>query len=240
MEKAVDLAPRNSTFAMNLGLLYEQTGNTGAAQSAYRQAILMDPWLIGTITKNMNVEKILAIDELADEIESSDTRSDFSWRGWRALSDGRIDDAKNYFASALLANPRNVAAYSGLALVYLKSNDLSNAERMAKLALLINTSSPRAHLAAGRVALEMGNEVSAMDHFMQMFSLISTHNGSSAYYESTYFRTYLPFDLVPQMHQALVSDEILEALELLVNHLEEFGEEDDAQEIRNWINHQMN
>ncbi len=240
MEKAVDLAPRNSTFAMNLGWMYAQIGSTDAAQSTFRQAILLDPWLIGTATNKMNIEQILDIDELADEIERSDARSDFSWRGWRALSDGRIDDAKNHFTGGLLANPRSVDTYSGLALVYLKSNDLSNAEMMAKLALLLNDSFPRARLAAGCVALEMGDEVSAMDHFMQMFSLISTHNGSSAYYESTYFRTYLPFDLVPQLHQALVSDEILEALELLMDQLEEFGEEDDAQEIRNWINHQIN
>ena len=235
MEKAVDLAPRNSTFAMNLGLMYEQTGNTGAAQSAYRQAILMDPWLIGTITD----KRLIGTDTLIQEIMRYRSWSNPAV-GWSELTKGHYKDAEYYFKLAIEVNPRNTAAYSGLALVYLKSTDLSNAERMAKLALLINTSSPRAHLAAGLVALEMGNEVSAMDHFMQMFSLISTHNGSSSYYESTYFRTYLPFDLVPQMHQALVSEEILEALELLMDHLEEFGEENDAHEIRNWINHQIN
>ena len=239
MEKAVDLAPRNSIFAMNLGWMYAQTGNTDAARSIYRETILLNPWLIGTATNNINVDKILDIDELADEIERSDTRTNFSWRGWRALSDGRIDDAKNYFASTLLANPRSVDAYSGLALAYLESNDLSNAERMAKLALLINTSSPRAHLSAGQVALDKGDEQQAIDHFSQIFNLISTNNQSSAYYSSAYFRTYLPFDRVPQMHQTLVSEEILEALELLVDLLQDLGEEDDSQEVLIWINNQI-
>jgi len=240
MEKAVELAPRNSTFALNLGWMYAQTGNSDAARSAYRQAILSNPWLIGTATINMNVEKILDINELADEIERSDTRSDFSWRGWRALRDRRIDDAKNHFTSAILANPRSVDAYSGLALVYLESNDLSNAERMARLALLINTFSPRAHLAAGRISHEIGDEAQAMDHFLQMFHLISAQNTSSGYYENTYSKSFLPFDLVPQIHQALISEEILEDLERLVEYLEELGEEDDAQEILNWINNQIN
>ena len=240
MEKAVDLAPRNSIFAMNLGWMYAQTGSTDAARSIYRETILLNPWLIGTVTNKMNIEQVLDIDELVDEIERTNTPSNFSWSGWRALSDGRIDDAKNYFASALLANPRSVDAYSGLALAYLESNDLSNAERMAKLALLINTSSPRAHLSAGQVALDKGDEQQAIDHFSQMFNLISTHNQSSAYYPSAYFRTYLPFDRVPQMHQTLVSEEFLEALELLVDLLQDLGEEDDAQEVLNWINNQIN
>ena len=240
MEKAVDLAPRNSTFTMNLGWMYAQTGDTDAARSTYRQAILLDPWLIGTATNKMDVGQILDIDELADEIESSDTQSDYSWRGWRALKDGRIADAEFHFASALLANPRSVDAYSGTALVLLESREIASAEKMANMALLLNASSPRARLAAGRVALEMGNEVSAMDHFSHVFNLISTHNQSSSYYASAYFRTYLPFDRVPQMHQTLVSEEILGALELLVEFLQEIGEEDDAQEVLNWINNQIN
>jgi len=240
MEKAVELAPRNSIFAMNLGWMYAQTGNTDAARSIYRETILLNPWLIGTTTDNMNVEQILNIDELADEIERSDIRSNLTWRGWKALQDERNEDARNHFTSALVANPRSVDAYSGLALAYLESNDLSNAERMAKLALLINTSSPRAHLSAGQVAFEKGDKQLAIDHFSQMFNLISTNNQSSAYYSSAYFRTYLPFDRVPQMHQTLVSEEILEALELLVDLLQELGEEDDAREIMNWLNNQIN
>jgi len=239
MEKAVDLAPRNSTFALNLGWMYQQIGNTDAARSAYRQAILVDPWLIGTTTNKMNIGQILDVDELADEIERSDTRSDFSWRGWRALREGRIDDANKHFTSAILANPRSVDAYSGLALVYLKSNDLSNAERMAKLALLINTFSPRAHLAAGRISHEIGDEAQAMGHFLQMFHLISARNKSSGYYENTYSKSYLPFDLVPQLRQSIISEEMLEDLERLVEYLEELGEEDDAREIMNWLNNQI-
>jgi tetratricopeptide (TPR) repeat protein/O-antigen ligase len=240
MEKAVDLAPRNSIFSMNLGWMYAQTGNTDAARSAYRQAFLLDPWLIEAATDKLNIEQILDIDELAGEIERSDTRSNFTWRGWRALRDGRMDDANNHFTSAVLANPRSVDAYSGIALVLLESRELAGAEKMADLALLLDASSPRARLAAGLVALEMGNEVSAIDHFSQMFNLISTHNQSTAYYASAYFRTYLPFDRVPQMHQTLISEEILEALELLVGLLQEIGEEDDALEVMNWINNQHN
>ncbi|MEA1976592.1 MAG: hypothetical protein U9N80_01680, partial [Chloroflexota bacterium] len=103
-----------------------------------------------------------------------------------------------------------------------------------------DASSPRARLAAGLVALEMGNEVRAIDHFSYMFNLISTHNQSTDYYSSAYFRTYLPIDRVPQMHQTLVSEEILEALELLVNILQERGEDDDAREIMNWLNYHIN
>ena len=219
--------------------MYQQIGNTDAARSAYRQAILVDPWLIGTTTNKMNIGQILDVDELADEIERSDTRSDFSWRGWRALREGRIDDANKHFTSAILANPRSVDAYSGLALVYLKSNDLSNAERMAKLALLINTFSPRAHLAAGRISHEIGDEAQAMGHFLQMFHLISARNKSSGYYENTYSKSYLPFDLVPQLRQSIISEEMLEDLERLVEYLEELGEEDDAREIMNWLNNQI-
>ena len=79
-----------------------------------------------------------------------------------------------------------------------------------------------------------------MDHFLQMFHLISARNTSSGYYENTYSKSFLPFDLVPQIHQALISEEILEDLERLVEYLEELGEEDDAQEILNWINNQIN
>ena len=42
------------------------------------------------------------------------------------------------------------------------------------------------------------------------------------------------------MHQTLISEEILEALELLVDLLQERGEEDDAREVLNWINIQTN
>ena len=70
---------------------------------------------------------------------------------------------------------------------------------------------------------------------MQMFNLMSTYNGSFAYYESTYFRTSLPFDLAPQVIQTLVSDEMIEVLERLMEYLEELGEERDAQNIRDWI-----
>jgi tetratricopeptide (TPR) repeat protein len=239
MEKAVELAPRNSTFAMNLGWMYAQTGNTDEAQSAYRQAILIDPWLIGTPAYKMIIGQRIDTDKLIQEIQRYRSWSNPAV-GWSELTKGHYKEAEYYFKCAIELNPRNIAAYSGLALVYLKSNDLSNAERMAKLALLINIRSPRAHLAAGRVAFEKGDEQQAIDHFSQMFNLISTHNQSSAFYESAYFRTYLPFDRVPQMHLTLISEEILEALELLVDLLQERGEEDDAQEVLNWINIQIN
>ena len=235
MEKAADLAPRNSTIAMNLGWMYEQTGNTGAAQSAYRQSILMDPWLIGTIT----VKRLIGTDKLIQEIMRYRSWSNPAV-GWSELTKGHYKDAEYYFKLAIEVNPRNTAAYSGLALTYLKSNDLSNAERMSKLALLINASSPRAHLAAGQVSLEKGDERQAMVHFMQMFNLLRTHNGSFPYYESTYFRTSLPFDFAPQVIQTLISDEMIEELERLTEYLEELGVEQDAQDIRDWILLAMN
>jgi O-antigen ligase/Tfp pilus assembly protein PilF len=238
MEKAVELAPRNSTFALNLGWMYAQTGNTDAARSAYRQAILVDPWLIETTAYTRLIGQRIDSAKLIQEIQRYR-----SWRnpgvGWSEFTKGHYKDAEYYFKLAIEVNPRNVDAYSGLALVYLQSKDLSNAERMAKLALLNNTSSPRAHIAAGQVALDKGDKQQAIDHFAHMFTLISTNNQSSPYYESAYFRTYLPFDRVPQMHQALVSEEILEALELLVGLLQELGEEDDAQEVLYWINSQI-
>lgn len=239
MEKAVDLAPRNSTFAMNLGWMHEQKGNSDAAQSAYRQAILIDPWIIGTITDKRIKGQGIDTDKLVQEIMRYRSWSNPAV-GWSELTKGRYKDAEFYFKLAIEVNPRNTTAYSGLALIYLKSNDLSNAERMAKLALLINASSPRAHLVAGQVSFEKGDERQAMDHFMQMFYLISTHNESFAYYESTYFRTSLPFDLAPQVIQTLISDEIVEELERLMEYLEEHGEEQDAKDVRDWINQAAN
>ena len=234
MEKAVDLAPRNSTFNLNLGWMYEQTGNPDAAQSAYQQAIFMDPWLIETITDKRIIGQRIDTDRLIQTIMRYRSWSNPAV-GWSEFTKGRYEDAEYYFKLAIKVNPRNTAAYSGLALIYLKSNDLSNAERMAKLALLINGSSPKAHLAAGQVSFEKGDERQAMVHFMQMFNLMSTYNGSFAYYESTYFRTSLPFDLAPQVIQTLVSDEMIEVLERLMEYLEELGEEQDAQDIRDWI-----
>jgi tetratricopeptide (TPR) repeat protein len=198
----------------------------------------VNPWLIGTTAYTRIIGQRIDTVKLIQEIQRYR-----SWRnpgvGWSEFTKGHYKDAEYYFKLAIEVNPRNVDAYAGLALVYLKANDLSKAERMAKLALLIKTSSPRAHIAAGQVAFDKGDEQQAIDHFSQMFNLISTHNQSSSYYESAYFRTYLPFDQVPQTHQTLVSEEILEALELLVDLLQDLGEEDDAQEVLNWINNQI-
>jgi tetratricopeptide (TPR) repeat protein/O-antigen ligase len=234
MEKAVDLAPRNSTFTMNLGWMYEQTGNADAAQAAYRQAILVDPWLIGTTAYRRIIGQRIDSSKLIQEVQRYRSWSN-PGVGRSELTKGHYKDAENLFNLSIRVNPRNVDSYSGLALVYLKSNDLSNAERMAKLALLINASSSRAHLVAGQVAFEKGDERQAMIHFMEMFHLLSTHNSSFEYYESTYFRASLPFDIAPQVIQTHISDEMIEELERLTTHLEELGEEQDAQGIRDWI-----
>ena len=230
MRHAVETAPRNALFALNLGWMEEELNHPDQARIAYNYAIDMDRWLRYSqlFTSSMFNDDLI---EDQDQSIIETPYADFIWSGWEALRLEKLDLAEDAFTRSINQNPLAAKAYAGLALIYQQRGQSEQAMMNARTALFIGGPSPDLFDIAGRVALQQGRLEEAMWYFDLSFKLIFDQSFSWQYYNRTYLRFFLAPDLVPWLRLAQISIDQADDYTLLAEHYEEAGQHDEAQEI---------
>ncbi len=135
MSTALDQAPRNAPFALNLGRMYELLGKSDAARSSYIHAVALDPWIYRSSFMNLTdlrrgVLQEVEIVSFRNEVEA------LTWQGWRLLDQGRNGSATEAFNEVLDLNPTVGEAHAGLAVALHRSQlDPDSIEKELQLAV---------------------------------------------------------------------------------------------------------
>ncbi|NIM93356.1 MAG: hypothetical protein GTO18_06560 [Anaerolineales bacterium] len=225
MQQALDLAPNNPTFALNLALMKENIGDTEGAIDAYLSALkinsslqLTDSFISSPLAKE-------AVDRYYQNPPNAGAASP-TLNGLRALSSNQFKEAEALFMQAIDANPADARAYAGLALVDQQFGRSDEAQYHAQVATFLNSTSPHIQHAAGLVALQQGREKTAYRYFQRAFDLVEDRSYSPSYYYRTYNRFFLASDLAHQMRRGDLTPEMIESFNLLAQYHEENGDLD--------------
>jgi O-antigen ligase/tetratricopeptide (TPR) repeat protein len=232
-------ANRNPIFLVNLGWMYEQTGQSLLAEKAYGQALDLDPWLVrSSFMQNSTLREILAEPMEATILDNSAAQPALS--GWMYLDHGAYVQAVSIFERNLTQDPADALSHAGLALALAFQNDTSEqASHHLQLAQFYAERSFVVQDAVGLMALIRGDDAQASDSFLGVFQTLRNRNDSVSYYASTYPRPFLPGDTVPQLISMPVSSEIYQHLLWLAADLERSGDDESATEIRDWVESQL-
>lgn len=231
MQLALDLAPRNSTFALNLAWMKENSGDIEGATSTYLSALKINIWLqFSHIYSDSSLAKE-ALDQYQLDSSYEDTKP-LALRGWEKLLLNEYAEAENLFTQAIEVNPNDSRAYAGLALVKQQSGRTEEALHELQVATFISGNSPPILHSAGLILWQQDQEEKAYQYFQRAFDAIDKRDYSSSYYYRTYYRFFLISDLAPQLRRGDISPEMIESFNRLAQHLEETGNEDDARTIK--------
>ncbi|MCH8093177.1 MAG: O-antigen ligase family protein [Chloroflexi bacterium] len=198
LARAAELAPRNPRIAFNLGWMQEQLGDPASAQLSYRAAISSDPWL--------QFNPLLSQDDSrAGSISASELYPNASdgllagLNGWAALRKDSLRPARDYFTTALGADPSDALALAGLAKVAQAEGHSSRAMELIRRAIWLGGGSANVNFLAGSIALAQGDVEHALRYFEDAARSTSLYSESAPYYARTYLRYYLEPDAVPQL-----------------------------------------
>lgn len=234
MLRASSMAPRNATFVLNLGRMYEALGRSTEAIEAYQQALYYDPWL----SNSLFFTKTTLRSELTQEppVEVSEPlRKQYAWDGWRLLSSNQPEQARQMFTQALQSKPDYGFAFSGLALVDEAQGLKEQARINAGTGMIADVDTPLVFLIAGQVAERQGRSMDAAAYLYSAYLNAKFHSYSKEYYGGVYRRWALPFDLVPQVELGLLTDDMLQSFTALGDMLEDLGKQDLAQQVQGWL-----
>lgn len=234
MLQAVNAAPRNAVFALNLGRMYESLGQNETAILAYQQALYNDPWMGNSLFFNASPVRSELIQQPQTQV-SSPPRRQAAWEGWVLLSAGQTQQAKEAFRRALQSKPDYGLAYAGLALVGEVDGLAQQARLHADNAIFADVDTPLVFIIAGQIAERQGRSEDATALLLSAYLNIKHNSYSTHYYGSVYRRWSFTMDIVPQMETAFLSQEMVTSFYDLVEKLQALGQEDVAQQILEWI-----
>jgi tetratricopeptide (TPR) repeat protein len=234
MQNALDLAPMNPTIAINLAWMEGVRGNQEAAITASFQALNADPWLqFDTAFETSPVAKE-ALERFRHE-ENHDAPWFLAVQGWKSLMDDQWTIARDTFLETIQNNPTEGLAYAGLGYAYLQLGQGKEVNTNIDIATFMKSSSLLVLHTAGAIAQQQGQNEDALQYFQSAFDQIENMSYSSSFYNRTYYRFFLPSDLVPQMRRGGLTAEMFDSLQLLAQHYDENGEPELALEIRKRI-----
>ena len=230
MRYAVEVAPRNTVFTLNLGWMEEEHGSSEEARNAFLHAVEMDPWL--------RYSQILATSELIDSLlhaEPDDSVLSKSnllvWEGWQNMQADRFELAEPAFTRAIQLNPQNAKAYAGLALLYQRKGQSQAAEFNVQTALFIGGTTPELLNIAGRVALQQGRKEDALWYTELAYRQLMNQSFSWSYYNRTYQRFFVEPDLVPLLRLVEIDLDMAYDINLLAEYFVSSGREKEAQQL---------
>ena len=231
MQKAVDLAPKNPTFAVNLAQMLEGAGEAESAIDAYHAALKID---LSLQFAELFQDSSLAQEALARYRQDPDYEKRMvpSIQGWDALESNQYVEAESFFKQALEKNPADSQAYVGLAIIEQHLGREDEATFNARVSLFVAPTSPRVHQTAGDLFFDQGLEDKAYQYFQNAYNLIEEKDYSSSYYYRTYNRFFLLSDLAPQMLRGNLTPSMVESFKLLAQHLEDKGNQEEALNVR--------
>jgi Tfp pilus assembly protein PilF len=229
MHQAVNEAPRNALFALNLGLMEEKLAYTQNANAAYAQAAQHDIW----VRYNMLIREDTSSRETRKELD--DNNIPYHIQGYERLHTDDLEGSSALLQSALVTNPVNQEAYALRGVLYQHQNKPDLAWRDIQTSMLIEPS-PRVHLWASEVAVHQGEDETAISHVEQAYQQLQNRNEfSESYYYGVYHRYFLDVDLVPGYQRGDLPPEMADRLIWLAEWYQEKGMEEEAQEVLAWL-----
>jgi tetratricopeptide (TPR) repeat protein/O-antigen ligase len=234
MQKALALAPKNPTFAVNLAWMLESIGEAERAIDAYRAALKIDLSLqfVQLFQDSPLAQEALVLYQQDPDYEK---RRVPSIQGWEELLFNHYEEAEALFNRALEINPADSQAHAGLAIVEQRLGRENEALHNARVAIFISPNSPRVQQTAGDLFLEQGLEEKAYQYFQNAYNLVEEKEYSSSYYFRTYNRFFLISDLAPQMLRGNLTPSMVESFHLLAQHLEDKGKNEEALKVQRRI-----
>lgn len=146
LTKVINLGANDTTVFGLLGLCYVNTGNYVSAESAYRQAIVLDPsindWRVGLAKSLLNQEKYRESIKVLDEI--------------------------------LIVDPENDVIWSSQANAYLGLEELNNAVANQEIVDRLGKSTAESLVFMGRIYMAQGLNDLALEKFKKALSKEST------------------------------------------------------------------
>ncbi|MFW6164514.1 MAG: tetratricopeptide repeat protein, partial [Planctomycetota bacterium] len=239
MERAVELAPRSSLFALNMGLLYEKLGQEDSAARHYAAALDHAPhWaeaFFWRATPLRAVAKQKWIDSPPDPEPVEARSTEWYEAGRLALTDGDYDEALRAFDRALKLNPRYAAAYIAQAEVHRALDHHDRADRLLRTALLVaggELSGARTRMTVANLYHEQGRlreAISLAEESLDIAQNPATHIAgrlNSADYGWYIFHSETIYaSLLPQLAVITVTDEVAEWMLELGAWYEEAGDD---------------
>jgi len=230
MGEALEAAPRNSTFALNLALMEEASENEAQALETYLRALEIDPWIqFGQVFVDSPLAKTAL--EYWKSDPSQETNISPTLEGWRALVSAQFSQAEAKWTQAVEQNPQDARAHAGLALLHQQQGEDDQAWEHVQIALFIDSSLPEILHTAGSIARQQGRDAEAFNYFQQAFNLIENKSYSYSYYYGAFNRFFLESDLVPQMRRGILTPAMIEDFTLLAQYQEMNGNHPKSIEI---------
>lgn len=234
MQNAVENAPRNTIFAIQLGWMAELDGNAELAIYAYERALKKDPWVgessyFGQSTLRSDVRK-------SQDFDLNLTNSERNIiQAYRDIQVGLFKQAEVKLKEALQLSSLNADAHALLGVTLERLGDSEEAWVQIQTSLLI-VKSPRILGWAAEVAALQGREAERVDYLTRAFLQLAINNTQSEkYYEGVYHRYFLPMDRVPGFQRADLLPELVDELFWLADYYSQQGEIEIADDLIMWL-----
>lgn len=228
MTQAVQLAPGEATYRLNLGVFYEQLGREPEAMAAYSTTLSLRPtWARAYFWRSTPLRR---------EIQ----------RQWQAtqMANEPASAAERlaYWERAVQDSPASAAARVGKAAALMEWQRYAEAERELQTALFIGSLEPdalvQARLLLGELAYRTGDIRAAITHTEEALEGIRHQSilgpgtyGTSLYGWAIFHRMGLAADMLPQLVTITYTDETVDRLVRLGGWYEQVGDGASAQRI---------
>ncbi len=231
---ALDLAPMNARYLLNLGWLHEQRGDSKQALARYQQALALDPELSASVFFVQPGLRQRATEE-QHSLASIGKLNDPAQQGWLLLDLGRLDQAQASFERALEETPFRGLAYAGMAHIQHLLGDVQSARSFADLALFTHEDLPDVYWVAYELALDLGEDDLVEQHSRSLYQSLRYDLQSRGFSFGLYRRIMLPWDTVPQMQSGVMKARYIPAVENWEDILRSRGDETQADEVQWWL-----
>jgi tetratricopeptide (TPR) repeat protein/O-antigen ligase len=238
-QRAVEAAPREATFWLNLGFYRDETGDLAGAQGAYERTLDLRPrWASAYYWRATDLRQ--AVLEAWRAARSSQEPQGVSAKAQHALAEGQYEEAVALFDEALAARPQWPSGYAGRAEASLTLGRYEEAARDARIAAFIGSLEPSAiphsDWVLARIAYEEGDIAVALTlgeralegYRRQSIFGPGTWGGTVEAWGPVYHRVGLTDDMLPQLVTIRFTDREIGWLVTLGAWYEEAGDTEAA------------
>jgi tetratricopeptide (TPR) repeat protein/O-antigen ligase len=225
MEQAVQAAPGEATFWLNLGLYREKTGDLAQAQVAYTQTLTLRPaWGEAYFWRANDLRRsILEAWRTAHPPQEPQTVAD---QAQVALASGRYDEALQLYNQLLATNSQWASGYTARATALMELGRYQEAARDARIAAFIGSLEPNAVIQSqwilAQIAYRQGERAKALELGERVLDAVRQQSifgpgtyGTSLYGWAIFYRMGLSADMLPQLETIRYTDTTVEQLRTL-------------------------
>jgi tetratricopeptide (TPR) repeat protein len=221
LERAVELAPREASFHLTLGRMYEARERLDQASASYARALDLRPyWSESYFFRRTVLREDARRHWREGGVPPIDAPSMLE-EGWELLGMGEGAEAASFFRERVGLN--TPAAYYGLGQSFMAQGRNEQAVQVLRIARFLPTRDGRLQamidLALADAYREMGRCEQALAHYERSFSTLGRTTslgvgmlGISDYGWYIYYRTSIAADLLPGVEYLRYTDSVVEGM----------------------------